>query len=80
MDTSVDFYQTELEIIQYTFDIMYHLSSIDMSESFLTSVFHLIVDNQFQENILEINHISASSLKIISLLDKIVNSYSKVKN
>lgn len=75
MDNNVEFYQTELEIIQYTFDIMYHISSLDMSESFLTIVFHLIIDNQFQDNILEINYISPPSLKIISLLHKIVKFY-----
>ncbi|RNA25940.1 hypothetical protein BpHYR1_037849 [Brachionus plicatilis] len=71
MDNTFTFYQTELEIIEHTYDIMYHISSLDITASFLTNLFEVIVDNQFQDIILENKHLSASSLKIISLLNKI---------
>lgn len=46
--------KVEHQFIQYCFDILYHLCSVDMNESFLINLFELLIDNQlidqFDEN------------------------------
>lgn len=73
MDNDVYYYQSELEIIEYTYDIMFHVSSVDINQTFLVDVFEFIIDNRLEDKILDKNKKSASSLKTIDFLKKIVS-------